>query len=77
MKMEFELTKDEKSAIRRLKRLANDWPDGLWLFSASGTLWVMKTDENGDQAMKEGLGGGFDPGYCVEIINIPNDGGDW
>ena len=37
----------------------------------------MKTDENGDQAMKEGLGGGFDPEYCVEIINIPNDGGDW
>lgn len=75
--MELELTKEEKSAIRRLKRLAKDWPDSLWLFSASGTLWVMKRDEHGDQAMKEGFWGGCDPEYCVEIIDIPNDGGDW
>lgn len=72
------LTEAEKSAVRRLKRLAKAWPKTLWLYSAGGSLHVMQTDANGDQAMGAGLlGEGVDPDYSVITINIPNDGGDW
>lgn len=74
------LTDDEAKAVRSLQRLASQWPDGLWLYSASGNLWVMKCDENNEQVMlpiKGCAGGGTDPGYCVTKIDIPNDGGDW
>ena len=73
--MDFDLTKEEKSAIRRLKRLAKDWPDTLWLFSASGSLYVMKSGENREHVETEN--GSMDADYEVEIIDIENDGGDW
>lgn len=70
-----ELTKEEKNAINTLHRLAKRWPDSLWLYSASGSLCVMKRDSNGDQVMTDI--GGVDPEYQVDTINIDNDGGDW
>jgi hypothetical protein len=77
-KVRWPLTKKEASAVRRLKRLAEDWPETLWLYSAGGNLHVMQTDENGDAAMGAGFRGeGVDPEYDVLTINIPNDGGDW
>jgi hypothetical protein len=78
-KVRFPLTKEEESAIRRLKRLAKDWPDTLWLYSASGNLHVMQTDEFGEEAMGGGYRGeGVDPEYDITTIHgIPNDGGDW
>jgi hypothetical protein len=72
--MDIDLTEDEKKAVTSLKRLANRWPKNLWLFSASGTLCVMRTDSNGEKVLD---GEGFDQDYIVGTINISNDGGDW
>ena len=71
-----ELTKEETNAIASLRRLANRWPDGLWLFSASGALCVMRAGENGEHVMTDD--GGVDPDYIItQILGIDNDGGDW
>ena len=75
------LKEEEKSAISRLTRLSKVWPDSLWLFSASGSLCVMKKDENNNQVrnplLNNGQGGGVDNNYTVATIDIENDGGDW
>lgn len=73
----IELSAAEVAAIKSLERLAKRWPGSLWLYSASGTLWVMRTDDNGMQAHLSGGRSGIDPGYSVTAINIQNDGGDW
>jgi len=65
----------EEQAIKALKRLAKRWPKSLWLYSASGTLCVMRCDENGECVHTSR--GGVDSDYIVDYINIPNDGGDW
>jgi hypothetical protein len=69
-------TTEEQKAINSLKRLAKKWPKSLWLFSASGSLCVMRAGEDGEQAT---LGhGGMDPSYILDNIHgIKNDGGDW
>jgi hypothetical protein len=71
----IELTEEEKKAIAALKRVAKKWPKSLWLFSASGTLWVMRCGLTGE-AM-ERCTGSVDPAYCITNIAISNDGGDW
>lgn len=78
-KPKLKLTKKERSAIEELRNLQTRWPDSLWLFSASGRLWVMKYGEDGKKVMLPSrLGdGGADPDYSVCQIDIPNDGGDW
>lgn len=68
-------TAEEKRAIAALKRLAKRWPKTLWLFSASGTLSVMKLRRDGDKYRLPG--GGMDPQAAIADIDIPNDGGDW
>jgi hypothetical protein len=74
------LTKEEKEAIATLEKLAENWPQSLWLYSASGTLNVMKKHE-GLKALKAAGRGGFGeyvhPGFSVVDIDIENDGGDW
>jgi hypothetical protein len=68
-------TPEETKAINSLKRLAKKWPDNLWLYSASGTLFVMRKGENGERVHK---GEGVDPDYILDSIDgIDNDGGDW
>lgn len=69
------LTEEEKKAISSLEKLAKNWPDSLWLYSASGSLCVMKKDSKGNKVMTRE--GGFDPDYSVSTILIENDGGDW
>lgn len=69
------ITPEEKRAIAALKKLAKTWPKSLWLFSASGSLCVMKNDEDGERRIRDG--GGVDDAALVTQINIPNDGGDW
>lgn len=71
----IEATREEEKAIAALKRLAKKWPKSLWLFSASGSLCVMRKDENGEKVHREG--GEMDPDYCLDTIDIVNDGGDW
>ena len=70
-----DLTADELKAIAALQRVAKTWPKSLWLFSASGSLNVMKKNAAGDMA--ETAYGGFDQEFSVAKINIQNDGGDW
>lgn len=74
--MATKLTKEEDRAIQELRLLARRWPASLWLFSASGTLCVMKK-KNGERVMTGGAGSGFDSNYAVAQIDIDNDGGDW
>lgn len=71
----IDLTKEEAKAINGLKRLAKKWPESLWLYSASGTLHVMKKGEDGHAAILPT--GGVDPDYAVTSVRIENDGGDW
>jgi hypothetical protein len=73
--MTLDLTNEEQRAIKGLRALAKRWPDSLWLFSASGSLYVMKK-KNGKHAVDSG--GNIDSDYMVDIIHgIDNDGGDW
>ena len=71
----IDLNDEEKKAIRALKRVAKKWPKSLWLFSASGSLCVMKKGPDGNCVMTPG--GGVDQNYLVDSIYISNDGGDW
>lgn len=71
---EVPLTREERLAIATLHRLAKRWPKSLWLYSASGTLNVMRLDEDGREAM---CGEGVDSAYVVDEIDIHNEGGDW
>ena len=71
-----ELTIEEKKAIKSIQRVAKNWPDSLWLFSGSGTLWIMKRGPNGEQMLDSD--GCVDPDYNTgEQVEISNDGGDW
>ena len=74
----IEPTDEEERAIRSLKRVAKTWPKTLWLYSASGSLCVMKKNADGERAVvKDSRGDGVDQNYCVDAINIENDGGEW
>lgn len=74
--MGLDLTDEERRAIKSLERLAKKWPETLWLFSASGSLEVMRKGEDGQPVMNKY--GAVDQGYIVATIHgIPNDGGDW
>lgn len=68
------LSEEEKKAIKKLKNVAKIWPKSLWLFSASGTLCVMKK-KDGETVMNSS--GSVDDNFVVDYINIENDGGDW
>jgi len=70
-----DLNADEREAIQVLERLANQWPETLWLFSASGSLWVMRKDDHGAKSSLSTQG--YDPEYALTSIDIENDGGDW
>ena len=74
-----ELNPEEKRAIRALKRLEKIWPKSLWLFSAAGTLCVMKCGEDGERAYRRSYDGSDSIDHRMQItdIDIPNDGGDW
>ncbi len=73
--MNLDVTPEERRAINALKRLAKTWPKSLWLFSASGSLHAMRADRDGNHVHTRG--GGIDPDYLLDTIDIPNDGGDW
>jgi hypothetical protein len=73
MNKSAELSAVEQSAIASLRRLAKRWPKSLMLFSWSGSLCVVKLDEDGNSPLHS-----HDP--CDHIIctieGIGNDGGD-
>lgn len=69
------LTAQEEKAIADLKAIARRWPKSLWLFSANGSLCVMRAGPNGEHVRTPD--GGIDPQYEVDQIEISNSGGDW
>lgn len=73
----MDLTPEESKAIKALKRVAKTWPKTLWLFSASGTLHIMKCGLGGEHVHGPGGADGVDFDYAIDRIDIPNDGGDW
>lgn len=75
MARRLKLTEKEKQAIKRLKELAETWPDSLWLFADGHTLSVMR--KHIGAKMVTHFGGGYDPDFVVAEIDIDNDGGDW
>ncbi|MDX2458703.1 MAG: hypothetical protein QNM00_01310 [Gammaproteobacteria bacterium] len=78
---DIDLTDEETKAIASLERVAKKWPKSLWLFSASGSLNVMKKREDGTKAYlqpdPQNRGEPVDQDYSITTINIENDGGDW
>ena len=68
------LSDEEIKAVSQMRRLEKSWPKSLWLFSASGSLCIMKKC-NGQRVILPH--GGVDPDWEVETIKIENDGGDW
>lgn len=71
----MDLSPDEQKAIKKLKELEKLWPESLWLFSANGTLWIMRFNKDGSTKVKSN--GSFDQEAIVTAVNIPNDGGDF
>ena len=67
------LNKREQKAIDALNEVAKIWPESLWIFSANGSLFVMKK-KAGERMM---AGESVDQNYIVERIDIENDGGDF
>lgn len=70
----MELTKKEKKAIKALQELAKTWPKSLYVFSASGNLYVMKKKDKERVMNRDGV---YNSSYIVTEIDIENDGGDW
>jgi hypothetical protein len=71
----MELSNKEQKTIQALLQLAENWPDTLWLFAASGNLHVMRRGAGGEMVTL--TPGGFNPRYIVASVSIPCDGGDW
>lgn len=69
-----DLTADEESAIRALKRAEAKWPESLWIYAADGKLHVMLRGDDGGHAF---IGSGIDPNYVISSISIEASGGDW
>ncbi len=69
-------TKKELEWIEDFKKLAKRCPKKIWLFSASGTLHVMKVPKDGNE-MNDGVGGGVNADNSIDTVDISNDGGDW
>ena len=66
----------QKKVESMLKTLDKEWPDNLWLFSASGTLHLMQMGTDGHPVFAQR--GGVDPEYIIMTFSkIGNDGGDW
>lgn len=76
IKIDIDLSEDEKKAIRSLKRLAKKWPSTLWLFAGNGGLHILKTGKEGEIVLKKH--GGVDNDYVVDYVDdIYADGGDY
>ena len=69
-------TPEEKRAIASLKRVANKWPDSLWIFASDQGLTVMRNNDEGKHATL-GVGKGMNPDYILDFIRIDAEGGDW
>lgn len=71
----FKLMPKEKAAIAALEKLAETWPESLWIFAADGVLHVM-TKVRGERVMTR-RGEGYDQDFIVGTVDIESDGGGW
>ena len=63
-------TDEERRAINTLKRLARRWPDSLYLYSAAGSLCVMRKEPDGSVTFV-----GIEPGTeGTEFVVAPREG---
>lgn len=65
----------EAKLIRRLARLAQEWPEGYMIASMGGTLGLFRTDDRtkfsyGEESMDAEK-------MLWDTTRIPNTGGDW
>lgn len=74
-----DLTADEQRLVRRLDRLAREWPKGYMLASMGGSLCLFRTDDSmqddGDFVGVRGLD--QEKVLWGDGCRIPNTGGDW
>lgn len=73
-------SQQEKALLKSIQRTVDKMPNGYWLFAASGTLWLMRPDKDGNRAIvpvNGSSGGQMDQNYCVGEIKCSCDGGDW
>lgn len=68
-------TKEEFAWIKKFKTLCEKAPKSLWLFSASGTLCIMKTPADGNKNGQGTRGEGVNPDNVLDTAKILNDGG--
>jgi len=68
------LTVKEDTWIKDFRKLVKRCPESLWLFSASGTLCVMKFPEDYEINLKSGS---VNQENIVATIPITNEGGGW
>lgn len=71
----MEPTEAETRLIRRLERLAREWPEGYMIASMGGSLCLFRLD---DRMMGVAERESLDPDKSLwETVRIPNTGGDW
>jgi len=71
---ELKLTKQERAAIKLLRKLEAIWPETLWLF-VDGNIHVVRLVSRERVVTSSG---GYDPECVIETItDIPCDGGAW
>lgn len=77
----IEPTDDEAKFIKALQRVCKRAPDSVWLYSAGGSLHVMRKGPDGGTVFTTR---GYAPGEAVSqthilgtIEGIVNSGGDW
>lgn len=62
--------------LKRLQQVMDDAPEGIWLYAASGTLYVMSLGPDGDRLLTPE--GDMDQSAILASIRTPQiDGGDW
>jgi hypothetical protein len=72
----------EQQLIRRLDRLAREWPEGYMLASMGGSLHLFRADDRFYDGAREpgrdsAVGLDQEKSLWSDGCRIPNTGGDW
>jgi len=73
--VDIETTDEEELAVSRLEAALKDFPNTIWLFAASGSLYVMKNGPDGEHVVE--ADGCMDSDYIIGQLFVDCDGGDW
>jgi len=72
---EMEATAKEQAWFDRLKRCYDEMPDSVWIFTANGTVNMLRLGGDGRRAMDGG--GSVDQDFLLDGFVARTDGGDW